>query len=66
MRTLLTIVLWCILFAMCWPLALVILILFPFIWLLLLPFRIVGFTLEVVLKLVGGIILLPFKLIKAI
>lgn len=66
MRLLLSLILWCILFVLCWPLALIVLILFPIVWLILLPFRIVGFTLEVVFSLVKGILLFPFKLVKAI
>lgn len=66
MRTFLALVLWCLLFVICWPLALILLFLFPLIWLILLPFRILGFTLEVVFKLVGAILLFPFRVIKAI
>jgi hypothetical protein len=63
MKTLLTLVLWCLLFVLCWPLALLLLILFPLVWLLLLPFRIVGFTIEAIFKLVGSIFMLPFRLL---
>lgn len=66
MRTFLALILWCFLFIMCWPLALVVLFLFPLVWLILLPFRIVGFTLEVVFKLIGAILLFPFRVVKAL
>lgn len=66
MRTFIGLALWFILFVICWPIALLMLILFPFVWLLLLPFRIVGFTLDVVFSLIKGILLFPFKLVKAI
>jgi len=66
MRTLIAILLWFILFSLCWPLALVVIILFPIIWLLLLPFRIVGLTLDVVFSLVKAIILFPFKVLKVV
>lgn len=66
MRTLLVIILWCILFVMCWPLALLLIVLLPIIWLILLPFRIIGFTLEAVFKLIGAIIAFPFRIIKGI
>jgi hypothetical protein len=66
MRTFIALALWFILFVICWPIALIMLVLFPFVWLLLLPFRIVGFTLEVVFNLIKGILLFPFKLVKAI
>jgi hypothetical protein len=46
-------------------LALALIFALPIIWLLLLPFRIVGFTLEMVFKLIGSIMMLPFKLLKA-
>lgn len=63
MRTFLALVLWCFLFILCWPLALLMLIAFPFIWLLLLPFRIVGFTIETVFKLIGAILMFPFRIL---
>lgn len=56
--------LWCILLVLCWPLALVALILYPFIWLLLLPFRIVGIALDGVLELVRAIILFPARILR--
>ena len=58
--------LWCILFILCWPLALFALILYPIVWLFLLPFRILGIAVEGVLQLVGEIILLPARLLRAI
>ena len=58
--------LWCILLVICWPLALVVLILFPLVWLLLLPFRLVGIAVGGVLDLVGAILRLPARLVRAI
>ncbi|MCE7863366.1 MAG: hypothetical protein DYG99_07480 [Bacteroidetes bacterium CHB5] len=58
--------LWFILLVLCWPLALIMLFLFPIVWLILLPFRIIGFTFDVVFNLIKGILLFPFKLAKAI
>ncbi|MBL7875971.1 MAG: hypothetical protein JNL53_09915 [Cyclobacteriaceae bacterium] len=66
MRIFIAIALWFILFVLCWPLAIVLFFLFPIIWLLLLPFRILGFTLEAVFKLIREIFLLPFRIVKAI
>lgn len=66
MRTFIALALWLILFVICWPLALIMIFLFPFVWLILLPFRIVGLTVEVVFSLIKGILLFPFKLMKAI
>jgi hypothetical protein len=57
--------LWCILFVFCWPVALLALIAYPFVWLLLLPFRIVGIAVHGVLALVTAIIVLPFRLLSA-
>ena len=56
--------LWCILLVLCWPLALIVLVLYPFIWLLLLPFRIVGIALDGVLELVRAIILFPARILR--
>jgi len=60
----LTFLLWIILLFLCWPLALLALILYPLIWLLLLPFRIVGIAVDGVLELVKGIILLPARILR--
>jgi hypothetical protein len=56
--------LWCLLFVICWPLALAALVLYPIIWLLLLPFRLVGITISGVLQLLRAIFLLPVHLIS--
>ncbi len=58
--------LFCILLVFCWPLALVALILYPLVWLLLLPFRVVGIAVGGALDLVKAIIFLPARLIRAI
>jgi hypothetical protein len=58
--------LWCILFVLCWPLALAALVLYPIVWLLLLPFRLVGIAVGGALELVGAIIFLPARLLRAI
>jgi hypothetical protein len=58
--------LFCILLVLCWPLALLALILYPFVWLLLLPLRIVGIAVGGVLELVSAIIFLPARMVRAI
>jgi hypothetical protein len=58
--------LFCILFVLCWPLALVALVLYPLVWLLLLPFRVVGLAVGGALELVTAIITLPARVIRAI
>jgi hypothetical protein len=55
--------LWLILLVMCWPLALLALILYPIVWLLLLPFRIVGIAVDGVLELLRAVITLPARLL---
>jgi hypothetical protein len=60
-----TLVLWCILFVICWPLALFALAMYPIVWLLLLPFRIVGIAVEGVLKLVWALVTFPERLLSA-
>jgi hypothetical protein len=56
--------LWVILFILCWPLALLALILYPLVWLVLLPFRIVGIAVGGVLELIGAILFLPVRLLR--
>ena len=63
MKALILFVGWCILFVLCWPLAILALILFPIIWLLSLPLRLVGITIEGVFSLIKGILLLPGRLL---
>ncbi len=58
--------LFCILLILCWPLALAALVLYPFVWLLLLPFRVVGIAVGGALELVRAIIFLPGRLLRAI
>lgn len=58
--------LWCILLVLCWPLALLALVLYPIIWLLLLPFRLVGIAVGAVLDLVWAIVTLPARLVRSL
>jgi hypothetical protein len=60
-----TFLLWCLLFVICWPVALIALVLYPFVWLLLLPFRIVGIAIGGVLELVWAVVMLPARLLTA-
>lgn len=57
--------LWCILLVLCWPAALLALILYPLVWLLLLPFRILGIAVDGVLNLLRAVITLPGRLLGA-
>jgi hypothetical protein len=56
--------LWCILFVVCWPLALLALVAYPFVWLLSLPFRIVGITLTGAFALLSAMLMLPARLLR--
>lgn len=56
-------ILWCILLVFCWPLALLALVLYPLIWLLLLPFRLLGIAVGGLLAFVEAIIFLPARLL---
>jgi hypothetical protein len=58
-------VLWCILFVLCWPLALGALIFYPFLWLVLLPFRILGIAVHGILAVVWAAVMLPARLLSA-
>ncbi len=55
--------LWCILLVLCWPLALLALLLYPLVWLLMLPFRLLGIAVEGVFELLKAVILLPARLL---
>jgi len=57
--------LWCLLFVLCWPLALLALIMYPVVWLLLLPFRLVGIAVHGALALVWAVVMLPARLLTA-
>ncbi len=62
----LKLLLFCILLVLCWPLALAALILYPFIWLVLLPFRLVGIAVTGAFELVAAIFLLPIRILRTI
>ena len=56
--------LWCLLFVICWPLAILALVAYPFVWLISLPFRLIGITLKGVFELLRAIVLLPVRLLR--
>jgi len=62
----LTFLVWCVVLFLCWPLALIALVMYPLIWLLLLPFRIVGIAVGGVLELVWAIITLPARVLRRV
>lgn len=63
-EAMLTFLMWIVLFVLCWPLALVALLLYPLVWLLLLPFRIVGIAVSGVLQLVWEVVTLPVTILR--
>ena len=63
MKALILFVGWCILFVLCWPIALLALILFPVVWLLSLPLRLIGITMGAVFALVRALLFLPARLL---
>jgi hypothetical protein len=65
-RAMIKFLLFCILFVLCWPLALLALIAYPIVWLLLLPFRLLGIAVDGALELVRAVLFLPVRLIRAI
>ena len=56
--------LWCILFVLCWPVALIALVLYPLVWLFLLPFRLVGITVSAVFELLHALLTLPARILR--
>ena len=63
MKTLIVLVAWCILFVLCWPLALLALVLWPVAWLLALPFRLVGIACSALFALLQAVLFLPARLL---
>jgi len=63
MTTLFALVAWCLLFVLCWPLAVMALVLWPIAWLLSLPFRLVGITFDAVFGLLRAVLLMPARLL---
>ncbi len=59
-----TFILWCLLLFLCWPLALLALLLYPLVWLVLLPFRLAGIAVEGVLDIVRAVVLLPARVLR--
>lgn len=59
-----TFVLWCILLVLCWPLALFALVIYPLVWLILLPFRILGIAVGGVLSFLRALLLLPARVLR--
>jgi hypothetical protein len=58
------VLLWCVLLVLCWPLALIALVLYPLVWLLLLPFRMVGIAVGGALSLVWAMVTLPARVLR--
>jgi hypothetical protein len=54
---------WCLLFVLCWPLALLALLLWPIVWLISLPFKLVGITFEALFALLRAVLFLPARVL---
>jgi hypothetical protein len=65
MKVLLTVILWALLLAVCWPLALVVLVAWPILWLLFIPFRIVGVVMRAILAFATALLFLPARLLSS-
>jgi len=63
MHSLLTLILWCLLFLLCWPLALLALLLWPLVWLISLPFRLIGIGVEALFALLRALLFLPARVL---
>ena len=63
MKSFMTFIGWCILLVLCWPLALLALILWPIVWLLSLPFRLIGITFEALFAFLKTVLFLPARLL---
>ena len=63
MKVLLLLIGWCLLLVLCWPLAFLVLVLFPFVWLVSLPFRLAAMVVEAALALIRALLLLPARLL---
>ena len=63
MKTLIVAIAWCLLFVLCWPLALLVLVLWPVVWLLALPFRLVGITFTAMFAFLQALLLLPARVL---
>jgi hypothetical protein len=65
MRTLFALVLWCLLFVLCWPVALAVLVLWPLVWLVTLPFRLIGIAFDALFATLRALLFLPARLLGA-
>ena len=63
MRTLLVLLAWCLLLVLCWPLALLALVLWPIAWLLSLPFRLLGITFSALFAFLSALLMLPARVL---
>jgi len=64
MKLFMSLVLWTILFVLCWPIALLLLLIYPVVWLLVLPFRLLGFGISLSFAFIAALFMLPFTLLR--
>lgn len=60
----LTFLLWCLLLVLCWPLAILVLVVYPLVWLLFLPFRLVGLTFDALFETLQAVLMLPSRIVR--
>jgi hypothetical protein len=60
----LTILLWCLLLVVCWPLAILVLLVYPLVWVLLLPFRLIGLTFDAIFETLHALLTLPARIAR--
>ena len=61
-----TFLLWCLLLVVCWPLAILALLLYPLVWLILLPFRLIGLTFDAVFETLHAVLTLPARIARSV
>jgi hypothetical protein len=65
-RPMLTFLLWCLLLFLCWPLAIAVLLIYPLVWLVLLPFRLIGLTFDAIFETLHAVLSLPARVARKI
>ncbi len=60
----LTFLLWCLLLVLCWPLAILVILVYPFVWLALLPFRLIGLTFDAIFETLHAVLMLPSRIVR--
>ncbi|MEX0676643.1 MAG: hypothetical protein WD063_06180 [Pirellulales bacterium] len=62
----LTFLLWCLLLVLCWPLAILVVVVYPFVWVLLLPFRLIGLSVDAIFETLHAVLTLPSRIVRRV